>query len=60
MPSNPIVLRTCAGGHTVRNDDIVGMTSPVEGEVDLFCAHHAGLFEAQLNAIGTESLLLQM
>jgi hypothetical protein len=44
-------LRACAGGHTVKNADIVGMTTDKPGVVELYCTTHAELFEHRLLSI---------
>jgi hypothetical protein len=44
-------LRTCAGGHTVKNADIVGMTTDKPGIVELYCTVHAELFDHRLLTI---------
>jgi len=54
---SPSTLRTCAGGHVVKNADIVGMSmTGIGGSLELFCIEHDGLFGSRLLSLGDVQL----
>lgn len=58
MPNSSAAPRVCAGGHIVTDANIIGMTTPSEGKVELYCVDHPDLFDSRLTDIG--SVPLQM
>ena len=59
MPMSTTTLRTCAGGHVVKNADVVGMTMHGTG-VQVWCVQHTDAFDLALGEIAKETQLLQM
>lgn len=52
MPNTPAAPRACAGGHIVTDTQVIGMTTPSPGRVELYCVDHAELFDSRLVDIG--------
>lgn len=55
MPNTLIAVRACAGGHTVPNADVIGMTVH-EGYVEVWCIDHAAMYDSALRQLGATAL----
>lgn len=51
-----VAVRACAGGHTVSDTSVIGMTVSSPGAVDVWCNQHASEYEAALLQIGAVAL----
>ena len=47
-----VAVRACAGGHTVSNANVIGMTVSSPGAVDVWCIDHAAEYDAAMLTLG--------